>query len=41
MANNGPDSNGSQFFIIYDEQPHLNNVNCVIGRGAPNANVHA
>ena len=35
MANNGPDSNGSQFFIIYEEQPHLNNVNCVVGRFGP------
>ena len=32
MANNGPNKNGSQFFITYAEQPHLNNVYCVIGK---------
>jgi len=32
MANRGANTNGSQFFILYDKQPHLNNVNTVFGR---------
>lgn len=32
MANSGPDTNASQFFICYDAQPHLNNKNTVIGQ---------
>ena len=32
MANKGPNTNRSQFFIIYERQPHLNNVNTVFGK---------
>lgn len=32
MAGNGPNTIGSQFFITYGRQPHLNNVYTVIGR---------
>eukprot|EP00457_Paulinella_chromatophora_P019100 gb/GEZN01020655.1/.p1 GENE.gb/GEZN01020655.1/~~gb/GEZN01020655.1/.p1 ORF type:complete len:164 (+),score=18.62 gb/GEZN01020655.1/:102-593(+) len=32
MANRGPNTNGSQFFFIYDKQKHLDNVNTVFGR---------
>lgn len=32
MANRGPNTNGSQFFILYGKQSHLNNVNTVFGR---------
>lgn len=32
MANSGPNTNGSQFFINYAKQPHLNGLYTVFGK---------
>ncbi len=32
MANKGPATNGSQFFILFDKAPHLDGLNTVFGR---------
>ncbi len=32
MANKGPATNGSQFFVLFDKAPHLDGVNTVLGK---------
>ncbi|HIP71697.1 MAG TPA: peptidylprolyl isomerase, partial [Anaerolineae bacterium] len=32
MANSGPDTGGSQWFITYDATPHLNGLHTIFGR---------